>query len=659
MITRFRSALHERVHDAKISRQQKKASAEMDGSFEEGCETSSGSDTDAGCEGETHSISDGSGIEFVIENVVDLKASPFYFYVCLGNEGETTRRKKRRGIKSSGVIHSRTPVLNADRATFLLPLSGLLKPEITVRFSRSMIVGADSFLGECHIKINLKTSVDGLDEHCVCRLIGGGNAFLSCRWKMVPYSDGVPRPTILPDESIVTDWDKLSALVDSVRKCLSTLSEDEDERAGQLSWVVSLCQLIETEELNFLLLRLPLNELLRVIPTFFHQIEAKLLNPALDVLTRARIIKAVQMFEDSQAETIISNLVINCSNDQIPGLKRLLNRGGDKNTLTSLLFSTIQSDLLREQIILKFQQAGLENPCIQIISEIDQVVHSPFGSIRHWPEGPIPGFKALFDALSKDVTFVSNKPLSFESWTHKLIRDLGLNDAPLLTGAKSDLYALRGGLSRLQSKVECTKYSNWSMYRRLFPEGRFVWFGESLDFARTLMQDENPKSGSQRFGVGKIILALVMGEEHSGQTGPISKSRGVWICKNFIQAAIACHMEGLLNEPTIIKELIFEFSKVVMKMEIDYARKGKRHRHLLKDQLVNVKMDLDRFREMTSSETDCSNPNRKDDLVDSLILTPIEALSPTLTNHSPSPDPDDPKIVQAVVENEAFVLNGL
>ena len=657
MISRFKSAIHEKVHDAKIIRQKKIASADMDNSFEEGCETSSGSDTDSGDETQIPQNSDNLGVVIIVDYVVDLKASPFYFYVCLGNEGETTRRKKRRGLKSSGVIHSKSPILDPDRSSFLLPLAGLVKPELTVRFSTSMIVGADSFLGETHIKINLKTSVDGLDEYCVCRLVGGGNAALSCRWRIVPFSDGIPRPAILPDESVVTDMDKLIALVETVRKCLINLSEDEDEKAGQLAWIVSLCQLIEVDELSFLLMKLPLNELLRVIPSFFHQIESKLLSPSLTPLARVRVIKATQVSDDELAESIISNLIINCPNDQIPELKRLLNRGGDKNTLTSLLFSTIQSDLLREQIILKFQQAGIDNPAIHVITEIDQVVYSPFGSIRLWPEGSIPGFKPLFDALCRDVTFVSNKPLSFESWTHKLIRDMGLGDSPLLAGAKSDLYALRGGLSKLQSKVECTKYSNWSMYRRLFPEGRFVWFGESLDFAKALMQDEASKSGSQRFGVGRIVLALVMGEEHSGQVGPIIKSKGVVICDNFIQAAMTCYSEGLLTETAIVKDLINEFSKLLTKMEINCGRRGKRHRHLLKERQSEMMIDLERFKSLTTAR-DCVNKNFKDDLVDSFVLTPIEALSPTLTNHSPTPD-SDAQIVHGTVDTDALVLHGI
>lgn len=659
MYNRLKSALHNKVHGAKISRQLKQASVEGDNSFEDECETSSASGSESEYEPSSPVEPGGFGVEVSVGSIVDLRNSPFYFYVCIGNEGELTRRKKRRGIQSSGVLHSRSPILDQGRSSFVLPLSGLTKPELTVRFSRSMIVGADSFLGECHFKINLKTSLDGMEEFRVSRLIGGGNAVLSCRWRVVPFTgDMMVRSNILPNESLVTDADKLNALVDSVRKCLLTLSDEDDERRGQIKWIVSLCQMIETEELNYLLLRIPLGDLLKAVPSIFQQIEQKLMDTKLDVLVRSRIVKAVQMTEDTLSESIVANVITSCPDDQMGELKHNLNGGGDKHTLSSLIFSTVQSDLLREQIILKFQQAAVDAPKIHVLSEIDQVVHSPFGSIKAWPEGPIPGYRQLFSALSREVTFVSNKPLSFESWTHKLIRDLGLEDAPLLVGAKSDLYAIRGGLSRLQTKVEGTKYSNWSMYRRLFPEGRFVWFGESVDFARTLMQDENGKGTSQRFGVGKIVLAIVLGEEESGRVGPRILEPGVVVCGNFIQAAIACINEGILTEDKIIRDLVVDFSKLLSQLEIECLRKKKRHRQLLREGVAELKMDLDRLKQRIENPKE-EDTTTKEDLVDSIVLTPIEALSPTLTNHSPTPDADDPSIVDGAIEGERFVLSGL
>jgi hypothetical protein len=100
--------------------------------------------------------------------------------VCIGEAGEPLSRKKRRGVNVSRVLHSRSPLLAPDESIFMLKLDGLRDPEITVRFSRSAIVGQDSFIGECHILVGTKGPIDSVDEHVLARLVGGGNSYLSC-----------------------------------------------------------------------------------------------------------------------------------------------------------------------------------------------------------------------------------------------------------------------------------------------------------------------------------------------------------------------------------------------------------------------------------------------------------------------------------------------
>ncbi len=280
-----------------------------------------------------------------------------------------------------------------------------------------------------------------------------------------------------------------------------------------------------------------------------------------------------------------------------------------------------------------------------VISEIDQVVHSPFGSVKLWPDGAILGAEPLFHALSPHTVFVSNKPLSFNSWTHKLVRHMGFGDAPVLSGAKSDLYALKGGVAGLQSRIEATKFSNWNQYRRLFPEGQFVWFGETIEFAKTLLASD------AQGGAGQIALAVVMGEETSNRVGPYMVEDGIVVCSNFIQAAIACVRSGLLRA---CGHLVDEFRLIIARMEVEGKRKGKRHRHLIRERIPELQMDLERFKMLLAEE------ELKTDMVDSIILTPIEARSPSLTNHSGANDSDTVNlVVEEGYADTRFILCGL
>lgn len=644
-MSRFRSAVHNKVHGVKVSRQVKQASNDIDRSYEDGFETSSNSDSESASYERTTSPldCDGLGVDFVLDSVVDLLSGRSYFCVCIGEAGEPLSRKKRRGVNVSRVLHSRSPLLAPDESTFMLKLDGLRDPEITVRFSRSAIVGQDSFIGECHILVGTKGPIDSVDEHVLARLVGGGNSYLSCHWRIVPFTSE-RRPNILPDESLVSDTDKLLALVTSVRKCMDSLSENDPELEAKKLWIFSLLEVLDPVELNFLLVRISITDLMRLMPSVMYQLETVLSQDAISVQARTRLIKAVQTGEYSpQAESLIAALFLGCRDEDLFALKHLLNRGGDRHHMPSLIFSFIQSELVREHIILRMQQVARifsNHEIIHVLSEIDQVVYTPYGSVRLWPDGSIPGAHALFKALSRDITFVSNKPLSFESWTHKIVRKAGFEDCPILTGSKSDLYALKGGVAKLQSKVDFSKYANWSHYRRLFPESKFVWFGESIDFARTLMQDEAGTGSSQRFGVGRIALALVMGEEGSNKIGPYTAEPGLVVCGNFIQAAIACVNEGLLMDSIVLKDLVTEFGAVIKKMEADSVKQGKRNKHLVRERLAELKVDLNRLT-LLIKDHELKVENIKQEMVDSIILTPIEAQSPTLTDRSAGTDQDE------------------
>ena len=622
MFNRIKLALHEKVHGAKITRHKKQTAPGPERACEDGFETSSASGSEAESGVFEGPLSPGIGLAFVVDSIVDVRSSPFYFYICVGEVGEPASKKKKRGMHASPVLHSKSPMISLDKSCFMLSLSGLSRPEVTVRFSRSAIVGPDSFLGECTFPINLKTSIDCIDESVEARVVGGGNAFMTCHWRLVPFTSEM-RPNILPDESLVTDADKLAALVASVRKCLSSMSEEDPELASKRLWLLSLLEVIEIEELNHLLLRLPLVDLLKAMPGLLSgPVGERLSCRTLSLAARVRMLKAIPAaFEDSlKVESFVDALFASCPSDQLTELKCQLNLGGDRYHLSHLVFSFIQTNLVREQILLRFKEAKVPQENL-VVSEIDQVVHSPFGSVRLWPDGAIPGAEPLFHALSRHTLFVSNKPLSFNSWTHKLVRHLGFGDAPVLSGAKSDLYALKGGVAGLQSRVDSTKFTNWNHYRRLFPEAQFVWFGESLEFAKTLMQSD--AAG------GQVALAVVMGEDGPSRVGPYMVEDGIVVCGNFVQAAIACLRSGLLRGP---ESLVRDFEGIIAKMELDAVKKGKRHRHLTRERIPELKMDLERFKMCLVDEL--VNLDSKTDIVDSIILTPIEARSPSLTNHS-------------------------
>ena len=655
MFNKLRSTLHEKVHGAKLSRQKRQVKLDLAGLEE--CETSSASSLEVDREDpDRFRISTTFAIELQVRSVVDLTTSPAYFYVCVGEEGESTAHKKKRGIHSSGVFYGRSPVITD--CSFLLPINGLANPEVTLRFSRSSIVGSDTFLGECRFKVNLKGSLDSLGDNITSRIEGGGSAVVCLEWKLLPFDSKLPlekRTNILPEVHYTSEIDKFDGLVDSIRKTLNSLVDTKDESDSidsplkyKLDFLSSIFNSITVSELDYVLLRISISDLVRFVPSLFEISNAFLDNlesHEISLINLARVIRSLEAVGPNSSQ-IITKLVISC-NDRVRlgELKFLLNRGGDKYDLLFLQKHAIESKSLRDKIMGHFDRYSTKS--VAILSEIDQVVYSPFGGTRMWPEGIIPGFKLLFGSLSEDVTFVSNRPISSLVDTRKIVREIGMGDAPLLMSPSPTPTSHGGLVQRLQQSYSSCVIDAWKDYRQVFPRCSFVWFGENIEMAKELMTLDFGQSNG-----GKIALAIVMGDDMVGKGGPVlvdHESGRIVACANYVQATMACLDYGYLTIERIERyHLLARFQKLIDDISKDLNRNKVRHKHLLKERISDMRFDLQRLVAKVHSlirkaglassvSAEPSIPN--EDLVDSVILTPIEALSPTLTNHSPSPGP--------------------
>jgi len=507
----------------------------------------------------------------------------------------------------------------------------------------------------------LKTSLDSVNEDAASRLVGGGNAIVSVSWRLVSLdAKGSPftRSNILPsfheDGSSPSEKEKLEALYSSVIKVMRSLvsesgdSEDEeksfdDEIQYKKDWLISLFSFAEMHEIEYLLLRISISDLINTVPQLFAdncEFVARLGKAS--CLVQSRVIKGLQIATAAagssghgEHEQVIVRLLTTSADGRLDQLRNYLNHGGDKYGLVNLIFEAIKRTSLRDYVIEKF---SIPTTCggDYIMSEIDHVVYSPFGGSRWWPEGPIPGFRTVFSALTggdflNTTSFLSNKPIAIESWTCRTIREIGMGDAPLLVGQSTktaDLYSVvTGGMNKLQSKLDGTKLAVWLQYRRLFGNKRFVWFVESADFAKALVDSNN--------GRDQIKLIIVVGDDLLGLAGPVFLDPKIVACSNYVQSAIACIELDMISHDRGM-EMIDEFKAVIESLSLN--EKKIRNRQLMKQRISDLTFDLGRLKtRLKRSST--QNAPVIDEVVDSVILTPIEALSPCLTNHSPSPGP--------------------
>ena len=638
MLGRLKTSLHHQVRGFKTVKPNKSSGKEADLSNMDN-ETCSAPDTDLKQYRESNNLINDNDFRvlFELESFVDCSFSPTYFCVCIGDKGEPFNLKKCRGLDVSKVFDTRSMRFGEKRASALFPLSGLSAPEISIRFFRSIILGQDGFLGDCHILVDM-TSTDPGQEYSAHRLIGGGNCFVSCRARIV-NSRLADRSNILPNEPRINDSDRRNALVASVWKCLESTSENDPEFVSKRLWLRSLLEVLESEDLNYLLVRIPIASLMDVLQLSKSGMPSILSRENMNVESRGRFIKAIQMNGHSNhAESAVASLFLTCPNIDLCNLMRFLNRGGGKNNLFSLIFSFIQSDLLREQLLLHIQNANSGDE-LHILTEVDPIVHASLISTRRWPGRAAPGALALFRALSNDVTFVSNTQRPFESRVRKLLRDTGFEDFPMIHCAGSGPDGRRLNRENPDSESDCFKYSSWWKYRRLFPNRRFLWIGTSVDSAKAILSQDMNRALSQQIGIARVVLALVILPEDTNDVELYAADPGLMVCRNFVQAAIACINEGLLRDlrclKHLVKELLVEFTEMHARVKDD----GRRNRYL-NAQLDELNHDLEKLREYVK-QIEVRSLIIHDDMVDSIVLTPIEAQSPSFTDRSAGTDPDD------------------
>ena len=111
---------------------------------------------------------------------------------------------------------------------------------------------------------------------------------------------------------------------------------------------------------------------------------------------------------------------------------------------------------------------------------IDTFVHSGIGlgGPKYPKKTVLPGVISLMQELQARIAFVTARPKFVERLTFRSLKDFGIQ-ASVLCGHLSDSLLIPFAPNFCNSRISLTKVSNAVRYSFLFPECRFVWFGDS------------------------------------------------------------------------------------------------------------------------------------------------------------------------------------
>ncbi|OQR83039.1 hypothetical protein ACHHYP_15185 [Achlya hypogyna] len=130
---------------------------------------------------------------------------------------------------------------------------------------------------------------------------------------------------------------------------------------------------------------------------------------------------------------------------------------------------------------LKVSMSHADRPLVKIISDIDDTLFPGWADQRYPPHVLYPGVSHLYEAISRGVdktpavTFLTARPRGWLSVGRTLTADhlvsLGVTNPTVLNGSVQGLVS--------NTKIAGLKLQNFERYATLFPEYKFVFFGDS------------------------------------------------------------------------------------------------------------------------------------------------------------------------------------
>lgn len=202
---------------------------------------------------------------------------------------------------------------------------------------------------------------------------------------------------------------------------------------------------------------------------------------------RARVICALQHGRTCRRdEEAIRDLFLASRGETLTALKNAIDSGIDHRDLQQLVFSDIDEPEVQTAIIDHIAVASTDRPGddLKILSDIDDTFYCNWKDGRYPKKTVYPGVRQLYLELDLgsdgagrrgDLVFVSARPRDRLGWvegaTHQTLRAFGLEGATILCGSLRNVHS--------NASIADRKLQNFVEYAALYPEYRFLFFGDS------------------------------------------------------------------------------------------------------------------------------------------------------------------------------------
>ncbi|CAK4661885.1 hypothetical protein LEN26_000215 [Aphanomyces euteiches] len=238
---------------------------------------------------------------------------------------------------------------------------------------------------------------------------------------------------------------------------------------------------------------------------------------------------------------------------------------------------------------LKVESQYKDKSLIKIISDIDDTLFPGWADKRYPNHILYPGVAQLYQTMSRgvdsrspSVTFLTARPRGWFSFGRNLTADrlvsLGVSNPTVLNGS------VRTGTSA--DKIAGLKLDNFVRYATLFPEYKFIFFGDCGQGDALLASQMLQLFPEKMLGVFIHDIDSTNPVTGDGETKAVYKDQGIVFYENYAAAGIAAYERGLLTRESlddVIQSCQNELDKLTFKGPNANEKYTQRKLELLKE----------------------------------------------------------------------------
>ena len=268
-----------------------------------------------------------------------------------------------------------------------------------------------------------------------------------------------------------------------------------------------------------------------------------------------------------ERDAALAELLLGVHGPRLTRLKNLINTH-EARDLEDLVFTDLRAGRVRQRILDHFADEAdrLDIGDPKVLSDIDDTALCALND-RRYPRGTVyPGLLALYQALDQgpsgrpfdtgDLTFLTARPKDawglIEGYSREVLRKAGISKMSMLSGGLRNLFSHRSMAAR--------KLTNVRRYRRLFPEYRLVFLGDSGQGDVIVGEQLYARHGP---AVRLVLIHDVVATDQAERQA--YAERGIWFVDTYVGAALVAWRHGLISDGSLARvaaEAVADFERL-------------------------------------------------------------------------------------------------